>query len=1346
MAEEEIELLEKVELRLALAETDAQLEKILNAFLSPILLKLASPHEVVRTKVMSVLTHINKRTRSKSDIKLPLNPLLDLVCTDKVTQSAFVKNFAILYLEMAYFRLTEEVLQKFKSKPADSPSSLDPFNFAENLNDAKFLLASFLDVILYNVPQQPKSRLQQPTGGDSSSGQQEVSQNLAQLPPPDSLPEEIHLAKFLILLVASCDSVNEIVDGAQQETSQQPASPALKLKIIADEKLEIREMALRNLAFPDPRAPKLYPNEPDEEIKIPSFSKMVNFIDAKSTQRTQHLIDVLQTSQSTGQIYIMGYRSDVYINILRFLRHLMIINADPTALIDDLSDELDGEIKLFDPNTRTLAKAWIKDQLLADQESQDAMDIDEPQGGLHIYLRLIEKSLKTEGMIGNELKSDPARISSIQELIKELIAVGKDQSKQVEHHDGSILALGYIIGRLTYRYPSTYQSIVPANLLSEIMEIISEDLNSTKNSSVINASKALGETCRYTSLLFENYDKGKGKDDDSSSYSYNLTKILEKLITIAKTTKDVKETAIAALGHIALGNSEYTEKVLSLFYYLSSTLNKQVEVHFTVGEAITYVTTGWESLALNQYLDIADSSPPPISVDYSIINGILNKIFSDLLPSGKAAVKKAGIGLVYELGDENMRKQLVDSLVDMLSEGKRQKETINADTQLFDSNTLGQTPDGSAISTYQSILSLASDMNQPELVYKFMQLASYNAMWQSRKGAAFGFSFIIAKAEKELEPYLKDLIPRLYRFQYDPNPKVNDAMSSIWKALVKEPKKAIEEYFDVIVKDLLKVLSNNYDLYVYNLKESVRVAAFKTCRALTKITVKYCDPDNVSIDDDYLSFHVEKYDVTQEQNSRLSAAKMSPMMEGIESCIDYIDESVMVNLTPKLLQLVRKGVGLPTKAGCARFLVSLCFKKASILKPHADTIMKALSGAILDTSPAVRKSYAVAVGYVAHLSSDNTLIRLIGHLKKVYCENNEQEIRSISGITALEISRHASDELKRIYVEILPLAYYGLHDSDTGIKNVWNEVWDENTAGSTSAIKLYLKELIDLLSTLLESPSWQTKRQAAATIADVAKIIEKSLLPYMTQVIPLLMNGLSGRTWVGKEALVEALVTASISCKEYFDDDNTRVQLNDISKILVRESKKTNKLYKRHCIDNLGRFADSYIDILDLYTDVKEFLIELATGEQDPNEMDEDDANQQPLFFLVKASAMKCLGLVWPRQKEIQELGLVFAASLESSKNIWNVRLGVLASLDKYIDKLDLTENDKTLVLDEGTLLSIFNGLKNGLQDAKYVAIRTASLESFKKVSEKVKDIIKIAESDPVPGISELAKDIHRTL
>jgi hypothetical protein len=46
---------------------------------------------------------------------------------------------------------------------------------------------------------------------------------------------------------------------------------------------------------------------------------------------------------------------------------------------------------------------------------------------------------------------------------------------------------------------------------------------------------------------------------------------------------------------------------------------------------------------------------------------------------------------------------------------------------------------------------------------------------------------------------------------------------------------------------------------------------------------------------------------------------MSPMMEGIESCIDYIDEKVIEDLTPKLLQLIRKGIGLPTKVFVINF-------------------------------------------------------------------------------------------------------------------------------------------------------------------------------------------------------------------------------------------------------------------------------------------------------------------------------------------------------------------------------------------------------------------------------------------
>lgn len=151
------------------------------------------------------------------------------------------------------------------------------------------------------------------------------------------------------------------------------------------------------------------------------------------------------------------------------------------------------------------------------------------------------------------------------------------------------------------------------------------------------------------------------------------------------------------------------------------------------------------------------------------------------------------------------------------------------------------------LSTYKELCSLASDLNRPDLVYKFMHLANHHSLWNSKKvggatghvrshevtcdattnyvivicsydvisdicihtphapytpptntthahltqGAAFGFSTIASQAQEQLAPYLPTLVPRLYRYKYDPSPRIQLAMSSIWSALVPESKKAV---------------------------------------------------------------------------------------------------------------------------------------------------------------------------------------------------------------------------------------------------------------------------------------------------------------------------------------------------------------------------------------------------------------------------------------------------------------------------------------------------------------------------------------------------------------------------
>lgn len=71
------------------------------------------------------------------------------------------------------------------------------------------------------------------------------------------------------------------------------------------------------------------------------------------------------------------------------------------------------------------------------------------------------------------------------------------------------------------------------------------------------------------------------------------------------------------------------------------------------------------------------------------------------------------------------------------------------------------------------------------------------------------FASIAKLAGEQLTPYVNLLIPKLYRYQYDPKPQVRDAMIHIWRTLVSEPKQAIDANFKEILDLLLKEMGGN---------------------------------------------------------------------------------------------------------------------------------------------------------------------------------------------------------------------------------------------------------------------------------------------------------------------------------------------------------------------------------------------------------------------------------------------------------------------------------------------------------------------------------------------------------
>lgn len=59
---------------------------------------------------------------------------------------------------------------------------------------------------------------------------------------------------------------------------------------------------------------------------------------------------------------------------------------------------------------------------------------------------------------------------------------------------------------------------------------------------------------------------------------------------------------------------------------------------------------------------------------------------------------------------------------------------------------------------------LANDLGQPDLVYRFMDLANHAASLNSSRGAAFGFAGIAKLAGEQLAPYVTSMVPKLYRW------------------------------------------------------------------------------------------------------------------------------------------------------------------------------------------------------------------------------------------------------------------------------------------------------------------------------------------------------------------------------------------------------------------------------------------------------------------------------------------------------------------------------------------------------------------------------------------------------
>ncbi len=315
----------------------------------------------------------------------------------------------------------------------------------------------------------------------------------------------------------------------------------------------------------------------------------------------------------------------------------------------------------------------------------------------------------------------------------------------------------------------------------------------------------------------------------------------------------------------------------------------------------------------------------------------------------------------------------------------------------------------------------------------------------------------------------------------------------------------------------------------------------------------------------YVHLNASKYNLTEQKidDMRLASVRSSPLTESVERCLDLADADTMAALVPRIEAAMKNAVGLPSKVGCSRILVTLATRHRFLFTQYADGFLKLIQKQIHDRNETVSSSYAAAAGYLARLASDKQIVSTIAFVHKLYFESEENSDRNrlLAADVMRAISLYATDRFGSFASELLPFIFLAKHDSEEQVRKSFTETWDDHVAGPRT-VSLYLKEILALSETHLESRQWAIKHTAAKTIADCVLQItnavgSEKIDPATAKFVwPVLEKALSGKSWEGKEVVLEAFVRFVERSETYWQAEENKDIAKQLEKVVTRESKR----------------------------------------------------------------------------------------------------------------------------------------------------------------------------------------------
>lgn len=1187
-----------------------------------------------------------------------------------------------------------------------------------------------------------------------------------------------------------------------------------------------------------------------KKIMLPSFKSFISHVDEEFEKRAS------KTKNKLGNIDL-----DVFTEILEYVRLCLWFSAgcncepgnDNSKLIDYLAT-------VKNAGDTTCIQKYVKliKSILAIRKSLTELDclLDLYEsapwivGNVEIKMeisdipKILANSLKD---VNEHIRTRAAKIfgihlaydSSTDDLKKEMSQLLNLSQKTLELQHGSILALSntcfYRIIYFMQNKSADLNQFLESKDYTELISLLVKLLNDQRSLLQLASIKGLSLLGCFK-LPFDDE-----KDETDENYACSKIYVLNTTVKLLKSShskQKVREEAALLLGYLSIGDNTFFARQVINHILDMKRMTKDPALHISMAKALAFIFSGDEHLPKEICLSDDDEllewtlmELMKIVVEVNVCSRqavslwllavvracckrkpVLDKkrslqmAFTHLLAENNELVQQVssrGLGIIYSICTEDDKKELSNMLIENLTEGnKGMKQKVSDDTVLFEEGMLSKTPDGQNLSTYKDLCNMASDMNKPEMIYSFMQLANHNASWNTKLGAAFSLQAIsVEHAKENMIPFQSKIVPKLFRYKYDPTPKIANQMIAIWDTIIKDNNETLETYYWDILKDLSENLTNNEwrtriastlalrdlikrpnglrlkslenkvvitmesdTIYEPELKslwsqlfrvmddvhEGTREAAEGTAKLLSKICVNSVSCDygktrsflitnailpillegivHVVQEIRFLSLKTisEMIDSTGnliqphlpilipcllKATGELDSAKLSMIsnmvsgqsssqeivdsmraeeaknhytMNTLKKCIKYIDMATMEKANSNILELIKSGVNLGTKVACADFVHLITLHLNKDFQPYAAKYLNACVSALSDRNAIVRKHFATAIGDLVLVAKDSTVISLFKKFTSLYFEDQEGKSKTIA-LTLQAINKKHGDMLNSNASSIMPLMFFAKHESITdenkATVEMWNDLWNDVNFGD-SLLTNHFNDIISLLETSINHQSWKLKSQSGSTAQALAKRLGDSLKnEERTRLIELIMENISGRTFNGKEKLVEAL---SALC-----DSSCNAELVDrIIQAVLKECRKEEEVYKTKVLFCLGTILEKletenrFEDVFNIVWSLLDKPITSTSREQDTT--NEERSKEKDRVIALKESACDVLGKSWPStkssnsietQKKYQQL-LITKLTESFKSNTRTIQMKLFIALGMFLQKSYLLSTD----------------------------------------------------------------------